>query len=180
MKCYNSFFLISSLYNFIHESYGFSLRRGYFSKSSVCSERFTADIDPDDASIAKGGVFTSFDLYTSHPETQHLIIGQIANWARGYILFNPNFAYSVVYSSLDGRRIIHGVGWKHKNTKEMNDDFKNFKYDADGPHGTPVALKERYDISFTTLLFLLEFVVVLICTKWIYLYLDIRASISIH
>jgi len=95
-----------------------------------------------DASIKVEGALLSFDLYTCQPETQTLVIGQIANWAKAerYAL-GTDMTHSVVFGSVCGRRVWHSVGWKIEGMSLFY-AFEDFKKRADGKDGSPASLKE--------------------------------------
>ena len=101
------------------------------------------------ASINRGGPFNSFELYTSHRETQQLIISHIANWVRvekSCDLLPKASSHSVIFASIDGERVVHNVGWKLDGLG-LASAFKVFRNRADGSDGTPAGLKERYLIK---------------------------------
>lgn len=106
------------------------------------------------ASINRGGLFNSIELYTSHKETQQLIIDQIANWIqveKSCDLLPEAISHSTIFASLDGERVIHNVGWKLDGLG-LKTAFKMFRDRADSCDGTPAGLKESahiYDPMFS-------------------------------
>eukprot|EP01041_Mallomonas_annulata_P006593 gene6593-13339_t len=96
------------------------------------------------ASINKGGLYNSFEVYTSHKETQDLIVGQISNWVqveKNCDLLPGSSSHSVIFASIDGERVIHNVGWKLDGLY-LNTAFKMFRDRANDCEGTPAGLKE--------------------------------------
>mmetsp|Transcript_40253 Transcript_40253/g.41057 ORF Transcript_40253/g.41057 Transcript_40253/m.41057 type:complete len:193 (+) Transcript_40253:138-716(+) len=99
------------------------------------------------ASINKGGLFNSFDVYTSHRDTQPLIIGQISNWmqAESYgELLPKSSSHSCIFASLDGERVVHNIGWKIEEKLSLGGAFRVLSNRATTCEGAPVGLKERY------------------------------------
>eukprot|EP01038_Epipyxis_sp_PR26KG_P009152 gene9152-12345_t len=91
---------------------------------------------------SSGGIVLSLEMYACQKETQQLVISQIANWIRAesYCLQDHGTS-SIIFGSLDGTRVVHSVGWNPGN-KMLDKIFYDFCKRADGPHGTPAALKE--------------------------------------
>jgi len=109
------------------------------------SAQYLGGIEPlSTTGIQKGGNCNSFDIYSSQPETQAMVAGQIASWVKDYLSYSGPYSHSVVFASLDGERVIHNIGWKSNNAAALKNDFTNFRDAADSSNkGPPVALKER-------------------------------------
>jgi hypothetical protein len=63
--------------------------------------------------IEQGGQFCSFEIYACQRETQQLVAGHIAAWARAEIYcLKESGTFSLILNSICGRRVCHVVGWK--------------------------------------------------------------------
>lgn len=104
--------------------------------------------------IRKDGFYNSFDVYTCNPATQSLIASEIENWSQveRLAILDDASTHSVVLTSLDGKRVLHNIGWK-LGKQDLQKVFKRFEERSDGKDGTPAALKESahvYDIVYST------------------------------
>lgn len=105
------------------------------------------DPEPEDSTrqpcLKIEGPFNSIEFYTCQRATQGLVSSHIANWAEigeCYTLRDKG-THSVVFSSVDGRRVVHMFGWA-LDGRELLGNYHDFKVRADSADGTPAALKE--------------------------------------
>jgi hypothetical protein len=97
---------------------------------------------PTDCKVSEHGISLSMEVYACPRDTQDLVTSQIINWANieRYNL-DDLCTHSVVFTSLDKRRIYHAVGWRDKGPK-LNRHFDDFRHRGSGKDGAPSALKE--------------------------------------
>lgn len=99
--------------------------------------------------LQEGGLLTSMELYATSPELQTFVISQISNWIRGEnIKILPHGSYSVLFASIDGKRLVHMIGWRSSlNDQATENKFNEFRRRASlAADGLPLDLKESTHI----------------------------------
>jgi hypothetical protein len=93
--------------------------------------------------LAIGNGMSIVDVYACHPDTMGLVTTSIDSWMQASLAdLEEICTHSVVFTSTDGKRVVHYTGLREMSKDDAESIFSEYKSRTNGKDGTPAALRE--------------------------------------